>query len=77
MYFIATNGRVYRDNYENKNIPRLAIENNHFEDKEEAWLLAHELEETHPRMFYGKPTSKDGLRLYASGDTETTYRKRT
>ena len=76
-FFIAINGRVYKDRKDNAWIPRLEIENNLFDDKEEAYSLSFELEEKHPRMFYGKPTTKEGLRLYARGDTTATYRKRT
>ena len=77
QYFLAINGRVYADVCENKWIPRLAIENNHFENRDEAWQASHLLEEYQPLIFYGKPTTKAGLRLYASGDSTAAYRKRT
>ena len=75
-YFIAINGRVYRDTSANSDLPRLNIENNLFESREEAWYVAYELEEQHPRIFYGKPKTKEGLRLYARGNTTEAYRKR-
>jgi hypothetical protein len=76
-YFLAINGRVYADRPENRWIPRLALENNLFDSKEEAWSASFLLEEYQPMIFYGKPANKKGLLLYARGDTEATYRKRT
>lgn len=76
-YFIAVNGRVYADRPDNGWIPRLAIDNNLFDTREEAWYASYVLEEYQPLIFYGKPTTKEGLRLYARGDTKATYRKRT
>lgn len=77
MYFIATNGRVFKERPENRNVPRLDIENNRFESKEEAWEVSEELEAQHPRIFYGKPSSKIGLIADANGDSTAAYRKRT
>ena len=76
QYFIAINGRVYADKSENRWIPRLAIENNLFDSREEAWQTSYLLEEYQPCIFYGKPATKEGLRLYARGHTTETYRKR-
>lgn len=76
-YFIAINGKVYQDDASNMDLPRLEIDNNLFERREEAHFASFELEEKHPRIFYGKPATKTGLRRYASGDTTATYRKRT
>lgn len=75
-YFLAINGRVYVDRPENRWIPRLDIENNLFETRNDAWFMSNELEEQRPRIFYGKPTTKKGLRLYAGGHTAEAYRKR-
>lgn len=75
-YFLAINGRVYADKPENRWIPRLAIENNLFDSREEAWRASNTLEEYQPCIFYGKPTTKEGLRLYARGHTTEAYRKR-
>jgi len=77
QYFIAINGRVYADKPENRWIPRLDIENNLFVSKDEAWYTSNSLEEYNPMIFYGKPATKEGLRLYARGDTAATYKTRT
>lgn len=74
-YFIAINGKVYKDVYKNKDLPRLNISNNLFDDKEEAWSMSDHLGEYKPMLFYGKPATKDGLRAYARGDSTATYKK--
>lgn len=61
-YFIATNGKVYSANYYNKQIPRLDIENNLFDSRDEAHAAADELEKWNPCIFYGKPRTQEGLR---------------
>lgn len=76
-FFIAINGKVYAWRKGNKLLPKLDIENNLFDYRDDAWHVVHELEEQHPRIFYGKPATKDGLKRYARGDTTATYRKRT
>lgn len=76
-YFIAINGRVYVDKPTNRWIPRLDIENNNFDTREEAWFASSELEDYNPMIFYGKPTTKEGLTLHARGDSESAYRTRT
>jgi hypothetical protein len=75
-FFIAINGRVYADIWQNKNLPRLDIKNNYFDNRDEAWMVSHHLEEYNPMMFYGKPFTKEGLSLYAGGDSAATYRTR-
>lgn len=75
-YFIAINGKVYSNNFENKHIPRLDIENNLFKTRDEAHLVAFELEEQHPRIFYGKFSTKEGLLADERGDSTQAYRKR-
>lgn len=76
-YFIAINGKVYAEKPENKWIPHLDIDNNLFNLRDEAWLVAHNIEEYNPMIFYGKPITKEGLRLYARGDSTATYKIRT
>ena len=76
-YFIAINGRIYADNYHNRQLPRLALENNLFDNREEAYYASRLIEDYKPMMFYGKPTTKEGLLEYARGNSTATYRKRT
>lgn len=76
-YFIAINGKVYADKHANDWIPRVEIDNNLFNTRDEAWFKSYELEEYNPMIFYGKPTTKEGLLLYARGDTTATYKTRT
>ena len=61
QYFIGINGKVYADNRHNRKIQRLNIENNLFDDKEEAHYASHLLEDYQPMIFYGKPRHKTGI----------------
>lgn len=61
QYFIGINGKVYADNRFNRNLQRLNIENNLFDDKEEAHLVSRTLEDYQPMIFYGKPRHKTGI----------------
>ena len=54
MYFISTDGHVLKDVPKNKDVPRLDIENNAFENKDEAWERKEELEAETPTLFENK-----------------------
>jgi len=78
-FFIGINGKVYANNIHNRDIPRLdtselGIEND-FEDREQAHAASFELEERHPIIYYGKCSTKDGLRADARGDSTAAYKK--
>lgn len=78
-FFISINGKVYADNCKNRDIPRLdtselGVEND-FEDRERAHAISFELEERHPIIYYGKCSTKAGLRADARGDSTAAYQK--
>lgn len=61
-YFISIDGKVYADNYRNKDKERLDLSwlsmNNIFHHRESAHLFRHILDERYPRLFYEQRHSK-------------------
>lgn len=75
-YFIAINGKVYAKIKENTYIEHADLTPFHllndFEEKENAYLLVHIIDELKPLFFYGKPRNKKRLYAYARGDKAAT-----
>ena len=78
-FFIGINGKVYANNHYNRDIQHLDTSElgiaNDFDDRERAHAVRDELEERHPIIYYGKCSTKAGLRADARGDSTATYQK--